>query len=79
MPKILTLSRKDLESMENKTMIHEIFEDFAKTGINQLKDSLERLFDQLMIAGIRRENAWTNKPCHVVEKINTTKPNINKQ
>lgn len=35
----------------NKAMIHEILEEFAKTGIDQLKDSIERLFNQLMVAG----------------------------
>lgn len=39
-----------ISNKTNKAMIHEVLEDFAKTGINQLKNSLERLFDQLMIA-----------------------------
>ena len=39
-----------ISNKTNKAMIQEILEDFANEGINQLKDSLERLFNQLMIA-----------------------------
>ena len=39
-----------ISNKSNKAMIHEILEDFANRGINQLKESLERLFNQLMIA-----------------------------
>lgn len=39
-----------ISNKSNKTMIHEILEDFANQGINQLKESLEQLFNQLMIA-----------------------------
>jgi len=43
-----------ISNKTNKAVIHEILEDFAKKGVDQLKDSLERLFDQLMIADARR-------------------------
>jgi putative transposase len=39
-----------ISNKTNKAMINEILEDFAKTGITELKDSLERLFNQLMLA-----------------------------
>ena len=39
-----------ISNKTNKAMIHEILEGFAQTGIKELKDSLERLFNQLMIA-----------------------------
>jgi len=39
-----------ISNKSNKAMIQEILEDFTSQGINQLKDSLERLFNQLMIA-----------------------------
>jgi len=43
-----------ISNKTNKAVIHEILEDFTKKGVDQLKDSLERLFDQLMIADARR-------------------------
>lgn len=39
-----------ISNKSNQAMIQEILEDFANQGINQLKESLERLFNQLMIA-----------------------------
>lgn len=39
-----------ISNKNNTGMIHEILEDFAKTGINELKNSLEKLFNQLMLA-----------------------------
>ena len=39
----------------NKFLIAEVLEDFATKGISQLKESLEKLFDQLMLA--EREEA----------------------
>ena len=39
-----------ISNKTNQAIIHEILEGFAKTGIAQLKDSLEKLFNQLMIA-----------------------------
>lgn len=39
-----------ISNKTNQAMIQEILENFAQTGINQLQDSLERLFNQLMIA-----------------------------
>lgn len=44
-----------ISNKTNRGLINEILEDFAKQGINQLKESLERLFNQLMIA--ERETA----------------------
>ena len=44
-----------ISNKTNKALIDEILEDFAKQGINQLKDSLEKLFNQLMTA--ERESA----------------------
>lgn len=39
-----------ISNKTNKAMINEVLENFAMTGIAQLKDSLEKLFNQLMIA-----------------------------
>lgn len=39
-----------ISNKTNKAHINEILEDFARNGINELKESLERLFNQLMIA-----------------------------
>lgn len=39
-----------ISNKTNKAMIQEILEDFAKQGFNQLKDSLQNLLNQLMIA-----------------------------
>lgn len=39
-----------ISNKSNKAMIQEILEDFTSQGINQLKESLERLFNQLMVA-----------------------------
>lgn len=43
-----------ISNTSNKYVIQEILEEFARTGIGQLKESLENLFNQLMIA--EREN-----------------------
>lgn len=39
-----------ISNKTNQALIHEILEDFAKRGISELKSSLERLFNQLMVA-----------------------------
>jgi putative transposase len=39
-----------ISNKTNQALIHEILEDFAKRGIAELKSSLERLFNQLMVA-----------------------------
>lgn len=39
-----------ISNKTNKAMINEILENFAQTGIVQLKESLEELFNQLMLA-----------------------------
>ncbi len=39
-----------ISNKTNREEINEILENFAQNGINQLKDSLEKLFNQLMIA-----------------------------
>ena len=39
-----------ISSKINRHRINEILETFAQTGINQLKESLEKLFNELMIA-----------------------------
>lgn len=39
-----------ISNKANKAMINEVLEDFARTGIDELKESLEKLFNQLMIA-----------------------------
>jgi putative transposase len=39
-----------ISNKTNKAMIQEVLEDFARNGIAELKDSLEKLFNQLMIA-----------------------------
>jgi putative transposase len=39
-----------ISNKTNKANISEVLEDFARNGINELKESLERLFNQLMIA-----------------------------
>src|SRR5262249_29365367 len=39
-----------ISNKSNKAMIHEIIEDFARTGISELRRSLENLFNQLMLA-----------------------------
>jgi transposase-like protein len=39
-----------ISNKANKSMIQEVLEDFARTGIAELKNSLEKLFNQLMIA-----------------------------
>lgn len=39
-----------ISNKANKSMIQEVLESFASTGIAELKDSLEKLFNQLMIA-----------------------------
>ena len=39
-----------ISNKTNKALVDEILEDFATNGINQLKESLERLFNELMIA-----------------------------
>jgi len=43
-----------ISNKTNNAVIHEILEVFAKKGVDQLKGSLERLFDQLMVADARR-------------------------
>lgn len=44
-----------ISNKSNKSFISEVLEDFARNGINELKESLERLFNQLMLA--EREEA----------------------
>lgn len=44
-----------ISNKSNKNLINEVLEDFARNGINELKESLERLFNQLMLA--EREDA----------------------
>jgi len=39
-----------ISNKTNKFLILEVLEDFAQTGLNQLRESLEKLFNQLMIA-----------------------------
>ena len=39
-----------ISNKTNRHQINEILENFAQTGINQLKDSLEKLFNELMLA-----------------------------
>lgn len=39
-----------ISNKSNKAMIQEILEDFAITGVTELKNSLEKLFNQLMLA-----------------------------
>lgn len=39
-----------ISNKTNKYLIQEILEDFAQKGIDQIKDSLERLMNQLMLA-----------------------------
>jgi len=39
-----------ISNKTNKAMIHEVLEAFAQNGIVELKDSLEKLFNQLMLA-----------------------------
>lgn len=39
-----------ISNKSNNAMIQEILEDFAQTGITQMKQSLENLFNQLMLA-----------------------------
>jgi len=39
-----------ISNKTNREEINEILENFAQNGINQLKESLEKLFNQLMIA-----------------------------
>lgn len=39
-----------ISNKSNKAMIQEVLESFARTGISQIKESLENLFNQLMIA-----------------------------
>ena len=39
-----------ISNKSNKSFISEVLEDFARNGINELKESLERLFNQLMLA-----------------------------
>jgi putative transposase len=49
-----------ISNKTNKAHINEVLEDFANNGINQLKESLERLFNQLMLA--EREEAVKAAP-----------------
>jgi len=44
-----------ISNKSNTAHIQEVLEDFARNGINELKESLERLFNQLMLA--EREEA----------------------
>lgn len=39
-----------ISNKSNKYLIHEVLEDFAQNGINQLKESLTELLNQLMLA-----------------------------
>lgn len=39
-----------ISNKTNKAVIHEILEEFSKNGIEELKNSLERLLNQLMLA-----------------------------
>jgi len=39
-----------ISNKTNQFLIHEVLEDFMKNGINELKESMERLFNQLMLA-----------------------------
>jgi putative transposase len=39
-----------ISNKSNKAHINEVLEEFARNGINELKESLERLFNQLMLA-----------------------------
>ncbi|MCB1118613.1 MAG: transposase [Chlamydiia bacterium] len=39
-----------ISNKSNNAMIQEILEDFAQTGINQMRKSLENLINQLMLA-----------------------------
>jgi putative transposase len=39
-----------ISNKSNHHLIHEVLEDFAKAGMSQLNESLERLFNQLMLA-----------------------------
>lgn len=44
-----------ISNKSNQALINEVLEDFARNGINELKESLKRLFNQLMLA--EREDA----------------------
>lgn len=60
-----SLSRKTkreimISNKTNQAQINEVLESFANNGINQLKESLENLFNQLMIA--ERERAVQAAP-----------------
>ncbi len=39
-----------ISNKSNHHLIHEVLEDFAKAGMNQLNESLEKLFNELMLA-----------------------------
>lgn len=39
-----------ISNKSNRHLIHEVLEDFAKAGMRQLNESLERLFNELMLA-----------------------------
>jgi transposase-like protein len=39
-----------ISNKSNQHLINEVLEDFAAAGLNQLKESLERLYNQLMVA-----------------------------
>ncbi len=50
-----------ISNKTNREEINEILKNFAQNGINQLKESLEKLFNQLMIA--EREEFINADPC----------------
>jgi putative transposase len=55
-----------ISNKTNQAHINEVLEDFAANGINQLKESLERLFNQLMLA--EREEAVKASPYERTEE-----------
>ena len=44
-----------ISNKTNKHLINEVLEDFARNGIRELRESLERVFNELMVS--EREEA----------------------
>lgn len=44
-----------ISNKTNKYLINEVLEDFARNGIRELRESLERMFNELMVS--EREEA----------------------